>query len=109
MEFLKRVFIGVLVVLTLNLYFPRSTFAQQSHLHAKADVTEHSPESRTTPQKDIPGKKSRKWLWWVLGALVVAGGAAAAGGGGGGGGGDDAGGGNNDGGGDDTGEITGSW
>ena len=106
MEFLKRVLIGVLVVLTLNLYFPRSTFAQQTHLYAKADVTEHSPDSRTTPQRDIPGKKGRKWLWWVLGALVVVGGVAAAGGGGGG---DDGGDGGASGGGDDTGEITGSW
>ena len=104
MQFLKRLFIGILVLLTLNFYLPRVTFAQQARLYAKADVTEHSPESRTTPQKDIPGKKSRKWLWWVLGALVVAGSVAAAGGGGGGGGGDDPpdpp---------DDTGEITGSW
>ena len=105
MDFLKRLLIGMLIVLTLNLYFPKSTVAQQADLYAKAGVTEHVPESRTTPQKDLSRKKGRKWMWWVLGALVVAGGVAAAGGGGGGGGGDDGG----DGGGDDTGEVTGHW
>ena len=88
MEFLKKLFIVVLILLLVNLYLPRNSFAQQAHLYATADITEHPPESRTTPQKDIPvpGKKGRKWGWWVLGLLVVAGGAAALGGGGGGGG-----------------------
>ena len=111
METLKKLFIVVLAFLTLNLYLPRTSVAQQ--LLAKADVTEHPPQSWSTPEEDIPGEKvrdERSWLsrnkWWVLLSLVVIGGAAAAGGGGGGGGGDDSSGGD---GGTDTGSITGTW
>lgn len=108
METLKKLFIVMLVFLILNLYLPRISVAQQ--LYAKADVPEHSPQSWSTPEKDIPGKKvrdERSWLsknkWWVLLGLAVAAGAAAAAGGGGDGGDDSSGGGG------DTGSISGSW
>ena len=88
METLKKLFIVVLVFLTLNLYLPRTSVAQQ--LFAKADVPEHPPQSWSTPEEDIPGEKvrdERSWLsrnkWWVLLGLVVVGGTAAGGGGGG--------------------------
>ncbi len=91
MNFIKKLLIGVLIVLTLNLYLPGSAMAQQ--LHAKADVPKHSPQSWSSPEikitkpKEKPKKKGKKWVYILLGILVV-GGAAAGGGGSGGGGGD---------------------
>ena len=86
MGFLKKIFIIVLVLLTLNLYLPRIHFAQELQLYSKS-VTARSPEIRSapepeirsTPEKDIPKKKSR-WLWWLIGLALVGGGAAVAGG-----------------------------
>ena len=86
MQSLKKLFIVVLTFLTMVLYLPRITFAQQVHLYAKASITEHAPKSRTTPEKDIPiikKKKTSGWTWLILVALI--GGVAAAAGGGGGG------------------------
>ncbi len=88
MGFLKKIFIIVLVLLTLNLYLPRIHFAQELQLYSKS-VTDRSPEIRSasepeirsTPEKDIPKKKSR-WLWWLIGLALVGGGAAAISGGG---------------------------
>lgn len=91
MDLLKKLFISVLIVLTLNLYLPGTALAQQ--LHAKADVPKHSPESWSSPEikitktKEEPKKKGKKWVYILLGVLVVGGAAAAAGGGGGDGGG----------------------
>ena len=88
MQSLKKLFIAVLAFLTVALYLPRMTFAQEVQLYAKASITEHAPKSRTTPEKDIPmiqEKKKSGWTWLILIALL--GGVAAAGGGGGGGGG----------------------
>ncbi len=87
MDLLKKLLIGVLIVLTLNLYLPGTAIAQQ--LHAKADVPKHSPQSWSSPEikitkpKEKPKKKVNKWVYILLGVLVV-GGAAAGGGGGGG-------------------------
>ncbi len=99
MDLLKKLLIGVLIVLTLNLYLPGTAMAQQ--LHATADVPKHSPQSWSTPEIKIPKekpKKKGKWVWWILGLVVVAGGVAALAGGG-----DDD---DND---DDTGSVSGSW
>ena len=88
MQSFKRLFIAVLAFLTVVLYLPRITFAQQVNSYTKASITEHAPKSRTTPEKDIPEIKKEKkssWTWLILVALI--GGVAAAGGGGGGGGG----------------------
>ena len=88
MGFLKKIFIIVLVLLTLNLYFPRIHFAQELQLYSNWIATGSpeirsapEPEIRSTPEKDIPKKKSR-WLWWLIGLALVGGGAAAISGGG---------------------------
>jgi len=84
---LKKLFIVVLTFLTMVLYLPRITFAQQVHLNTKASITEHAPKSRTTPEKDIPiikKKKTSSWTWLILLGLVGGIAAAAEGGGGGG-------------------------
>jgi hypothetical protein len=106
MKSLKKLFIFVLIPLTLVLYLPRITFCQQVHMYAKAEVTEHAPKIRTAPEKDIPTPREKRtpgWTWLLL--IALAGGVAAIAGGGGGGGGD---------GGEPTptpttGSITGSW
>ena len=88
MGFLKKIFIIVLVLLTLNLYLPRIHFAQELQLYSKSETVRSpeirsapEPEIRSTPEKDIPKKKSR-WIWWVLGLAVVGGGVAVVAGGG---------------------------
>jgi len=106
MESLKKLFTVVLILLTLNLYLPNITFAEQHHLFAKAGITKHKPETLSTPEEPIPvevvKKKSYTWLWVVLGALAI-GGAAAAGGG------EDSEGGGGGGGGGDSGDVTVTW
>ncbi len=105
MNFLSRIFIGVLILSFLGLYFPNAVLAGQGQLYAKADkttaVTKHTPEVLAPPEENIPvekvaKKKTSKWLWGLAGAVLV-GGLAAAGGGGGGGNGVD------------TGDISVSW
>jgi len=84
MEYIKKTFIIVLVILTLNLYLPKMALAQQQF--ASADVPKHEPQSWGTPEEDIPTIKKKKtsgWTWVILLALI--GGLAAAAGGGGGG------------------------
>ncbi len=95
----KKLIALVLVLLTLNLYFPGTAFADKP-------LTNHPPETVSTPEEDIPMKvvkKKSKWPWVLLGVLVV-GGVAAAGGSGGSG--DDGGGGGGDG---DEGDVTVTW
>lgn len=103
MEFVKKGFIILLVILTLNLYLPKMAFSQQQVV--SADEPKHQPQSWGTPEEDIPTIKEKEkrsgWTWVILLALI--GGAAAAVAGGGGNDGD------NSGGGSDTGSFTGSW
>lgn len=96
MEFSKKLLIDVLLVmLTLNFYLPSTAMAEQ--LYVKADMSEHSPQSWSTPEIKIPKEKpKKKGVWWIIGLLLVVGGVAALAGGGG----DDD---------DDTGSFTGSW
>ena len=78
MESLKKLFTLVLMLLTLNLYLPNITFADQHDLFAKADITKHKPEVLSTPEEPIPTTKVKKtsgWTWVIL--LGLAGGAAA--------------------------------
>ncbi len=99
MEYIKKIFVIVLVILTLNLYLPKMACTQQ--LSASADVPKHEPQSWGTPEEDIPIKKVKKisrWTWVIVLGLI-GGIAAAAAGGGGGGDGDD----------EDTGSVTGTW
>ena len=114
MKYIKKLFVIVLVILTLNLYLPKMALAQQQF--ASADVPKHEPQSWGTPEEDIPTIKKKKtsgWTWVILVALI-GGLVAAAGGGDSGGdggtstattdtttdGGDDS---------DDAGSYTGSW
>lgn len=91
MKRLKKTLSVVLILLTLNLYFPRITFAEEGRIFAAAaDVTKYPPEFLSSPEIDMPIEKERKisgWTWVVLGLLVIGGVAVAAAGGGGGGGG----------------------
>lgn len=82
MSLLKHLLICFLIVLTLNFSLSNIAIAQQ--FYAEADIPEHSPQSWSTPEIDIPTvevKKKSSWIWWILGLAVVAGGAAAAAGG----------------------------
>jgi len=79
MRILKHLLICFLIVLTLNFSLSNIAIAQQ--FYAEADVPEHSPQSWSTPEVDIPTvevKKKSRWIWWMLGLAVVGGGAAAA-------------------------------
>ncbi len=79
MRILKHLLICFLIVLTLNFSLSNIAIAQQ--FYAEADVPEHSPQSWSTPEEEIPTVKVKKkgsWLWWILGLAVVGGGAAAA-------------------------------
>ncbi len=106
MEYIKKISIIVLAILTLNLYLPKIALAQQ--VFASADVPNHEPQSWGTPEEDIPTKKVKKVSRWTYLIIVgLLGGIAAAASGGGGG---DSGGGSS--GGDDsgdTGDYTGTW
>ncbi len=79
MKLVKRIFIVLIILLTLNLYLPNITFAQQTHFYAKAQITQHPPQILASPEEKIPvkkvTKKKSKWLWKMIG-LIVTGGAA---------------------------------
>jgi len=86
MRLLKRLFVALLILSVTNLYLPKITFAKQRHLFAKAGITKHKPEIRSTPEEDIPTIKKKKttaWTWLILLALIGGAAAAACGGGGG--------------------------
>ena len=56
----------------LGLYFPKTSFAAQGYLFAKAmGITEHSQEILALPEEKIPveevAKKKRSKWWWVPG------------------------------------------
>jgi hypothetical protein len=87
MRLLNKIFILVLILLTLNLYFPRIHFAQELQLYSKSETVRSpeirsapKPEIRSTPEEEIPVKKvvkkKSRWIWWVLGLVIVGGGAA---------------------------------
>ena len=93
MKILKSIFVSLLILLTLNLYLPRITFAEKGNILAKTKITGHSPEIRSTKEEDIPvkvvKKKSYTLIYVILGVLVLGGVAGGLGGSGGGSGGDD--------------------
>ena len=105
MEYIKKIFIIVLAVLTLSLYLPKMALAQQ--LFASADVPKHEPQSWGT-EEDIPTKKVKisPWTYLILVGLIGGIAAAASSGGGGDSGGGSSGGGDGS---SDTGSYTGSW
>ena len=85
MEVLKKVFILMLTVLTLNLYLPKTFYAAEGQMYAEANITVHPLEIRSTPDEDIvsdkPKEKSKWWLWTLLAVAVIGAGAAATAGG----------------------------
>ena len=90
MKRLKKILSVVLILLTLSLYFPRITFAEEGRIFAAAaDVTKYPPEFLSSPEIDLPTEKEKKisgWTWVIIALLVLGGVGAGAGGGGGGGG-----------------------
>jgi len=82
MDLLKKTFILMLTVLTLNLYFPKVFYASDGTMYAEANITVHPLEIRSTPDEDIatdePKKKSKWWLWALLAAAAIGAGAAVA-------------------------------
>ena len=79
MSLLKHLLICFLIVLTLNFSLSNIAIAQQ--FYAEADIPEHSPQSWSTPEIDIPTvevKKKSSFIWFLLGLVVVGGGAAVA-------------------------------
>jgi len=66
MKLLKRILISLLILLTVNLYLPKITFAGQ-------DLIKKPLEIRSTPEEDIPTEKVKKtsgWTWVILAALA---------------------------------------
>jgi len=85
MDLLKKLFILMLTVLTLNLYLPKTFYAAEGQMYAEANITVHPLEIRSTPDEDIatdePKKKSKWWLWALLAVAAIGAGAAVAAGG----------------------------
>lgn len=86
MPYIKKTFISLLILITLNLCIPCTSFSGEITLSARDNITTHRPESVSTPEKDIQGettvtpeKGSKKWLWAVAIIAVIAGGVALAG------------------------------
>jgi len=79
MKLVKRIFIVLIILITLNFYLPNITFAQQAHFFAKAQITQHPPQILAPPEEKIPvkkvTKKKSKWLWRLIGLAIVGGGA----------------------------------
>lgn len=89
MNLIKKMFVWILLALTLNLCVSSGTFAATDiGNNAPEKVTVHTPKDKAASVEELPGSQSwfSEYKWWLLAGLVVLGGAAAAGGGGGGGG-----------------------
>lgn len=80
MDVLKRGLVWVLMLLMLNVYFPGSVFAQEKPMPAEEKITMHPLEVRSTPKEEMEveevKKKSKWWLWGLLGAALIGGAAA---------------------------------
>lgn len=66
MKLLKRILISLLILLTVNLYLPKITFAEQ-------DLIKKPLEIRSTPEEDIPTEKVKKtsgWTWLIGVSLI---------------------------------------
>jgi hypothetical protein len=105
MGFIKKLFVFILIFLTINIYMPTVFGPGGVNLYADEIITKHPLEIRKTPGVEMTEKeeqvKSNWLLLGLLGAALVGGVAAIAGGG-------------DDSGGDDDpdptgGSIVGSW
>ncbi len=87
MKFIRKIFIGLLIVVFLNVNPCEISFAQVGS--EEEELTRHLPEVRFYAEEAIPvGKKdpaTKTWAWVILGVLVVGGVVALAAGSGGGG------------------------
>jgi hypothetical protein len=84
----RKMFISFLIFSLVTFYLPRIVFSQVGDI--ELEITRNDPEMRATPAENIPvetGKKSKTWLWVLLGVVAVGAIVAVAAGGGGGGGG----------------------
>jgi hypothetical protein len=107
MTYVKKILIGLLILTTLNFYIPGIAISGEIILSSRENITTHSPESVSTPEKDIPGeatvtseKGSETWLWAVVSIAAIVGIVAGSGSGGGNSGGNNGG---------STGSINVSW
>ena len=108
MTYVKKILIVLLILTVLNFYIPGIAISGEIILSSRENITTHSPESVSTPEKDIPGettkitseKGGKNWLWAVVIIAAIVGGAAGAGSSGGNGGGNNGG---------STGSINVSW
>jgi len=87
MEYIKKLFVVSIILITIVINFTKVSYSGEIILSSQGDITTHSPESVSTPEKDIPGEpakaKSEKgggnWLWAVAIIAVIAGVTAGAG------------------------------
>lgn len=92
MGHIKKLFVAGIILMTIVINFTEVSYSGEIILSSQGDITTHSPESVSTPEKDIPGepakiksdKDSGNWLWAVAIIAVIAGVAAGAGSSGGG-------------------------
>ncbi len=70
MEYIKKILVVVLAILTLSLYLPKMALSQQQF--ASLDVPKHEPQSWGTPEEDIPTikKKTSGWTRLIVAGLI---------------------------------------
>jgi hypothetical protein len=72
MRYIKKILIIVLLILTLNLYLPKMSLAQQ--VSANTEILNHEPQIWATPEEDIPTvkvKKTSAGTWLIIIALLI--------------------------------------
>ena len=65
MNKIKKFIIPILIILFLNITWPRLVFSKEDNQLIKASITEHQPEMRSMPEENIPviTIKKRKLTW----------------------------------------------
>ena len=88
MKVIRKILVGLLILLLVNSHLPGISFAQVGS--EEGEISKHIPEVRSSAEEDIPVEKIKPrvatWIWVVLGVLAVGGAVGLAAGGGGGGG-----------------------
>jgi hypothetical protein len=86
MKVIRKILVGLLILLLVNPHLPEISFAQVGS--EEGEISKHIPEIRSSAEEDIPVEKTKTagatWIWVVLSVLVVGGVVALAAGGGGG-------------------------